>query len=163
MKGRGLPWVQLLSEAASKEASWAHACQAAELGKGNITTSDPSDGLGGGGRCEGVAYTPSHSPVMGSGYCKVCKQMVFASTMPREGLRQKCQPNRVPTAGAECPSMRDPCCPLQQGWPSGGDLGQHLCHAGSVHLSFFTQADARQWWCSRPASTACEEDINKAL
>lgn len=44
---------------------------------------------------------------MGSGSPKVYKQMVFASTMAREGLRQKCQPNPVPTAGAECPSMRD--------------------------------------------------------
>lgn len=41
-------------------------------------------------KAQGVAYTPSHSPVMGSGYPKVCKQMVFASTMPREGLNWKC-------------------------------------------------------------------------
>lgn len=64
-------------------------------------------GSSGGRRPKGVAYTPSYSPVMGSGYSKVCKQMVFASTMPREGLSQKCQPSLVPTAGMEFPSMMD--------------------------------------------------------
>jgi hypothetical protein len=64
-------------------------------------------GSSGDRRSESAAYTPSHSPVMGNGYPKLCKQMFFASTMPREGLSEKCQPNPVPTAGVERPSMKD--------------------------------------------------------
>lgn len=37
-------------------------------------------------RQKAIAYIPSHSPVMGSGYPKVCRQMVFASKCPRKGL-----------------------------------------------------------------------------
>lgn len=57
-------------------------------------------GWSGGSRRKGVAYTLSHlSWEMAT--------LNFVSTMPREMLSLKCQPNPVPTAGVERPSMKD--------------------------------------------------------